>query len=47
MMPEGCKLAEGAGITSKKAFDCKSKGIDIVKFGWPGLRTNGRPPIAS
>ena len=38
MMREGCKLAEGAGITSKKAFDCKSKGIDIVKFGWPGLK---------
>ncbi|MGH6875568.1 MAG: ABC transporter substrate-binding protein [Aestuariivirgaceae bacterium] len=35
---EGCKLAGGAGITSKKAFDCKSKGIDIVKFGWPGLK---------
>jgi glycine betaine/proline transport system substrate-binding protein len=35
---EGCKLAEAAGIASKKAFDCKSKGIDIVKFGWPGLK---------
>ena len=35
---EGCKLAETAGITSKKAFDCKSKGIDIVKFAWPGLK---------
>lgn len=35
---EGCKLAETAGIPTKKAFDCHSEGIDIVKFGWPGLK---------
>lgn len=34
---EGCKLAEAAGITSKKAFDCASDGVEIVKFGWPGM----------
>lgn len=35
---EGCARAKAAGITSKKAFDCESKGIEIVKFGWPGLK---------
>lgn len=35
---EGCKLGEAAGITTKKAFDCHSKGIQIVKFAWPGLK---------
>jgi glycine betaine/proline transport system substrate-binding protein len=35
---EGCNQAEAAGVTSKKAFDCKSKGIDIVKFAWPGMK---------
>jgi len=35
---EGCKLGEAAGIKTKKAFDCHSKGIEIVKFGWPGLK---------
>jgi glycine betaine/proline transport system substrate-binding protein len=35
---EGCKLGEAAGIPTKKAFDCQSKGIEIVKFAWPGLK---------
>jgi glycine betaine/proline transport system substrate-binding protein len=35
---EACDKAKAAGIASKKAFDCQSKGIDIVKFGWPGLK---------
>jgi len=35
---EGCAKAEAAGITTKKAFDCHSKGIEIVKFAWPGLK---------
>jgi len=35
---EGCKLAAAAGVQSKKAFDCNSNGIEIVKFGWPQMK---------
>jgi glycine betaine/proline transport system substrate-binding protein len=35
---EACEKAKAAGITTKKAFDCESAGIEIVKFAWPGLK---------
>lgn len=35
---EGCELAKAAGVATKKAFDCENEGIEIVKFGWPGLK---------
>jgi glycine betaine/proline transport system substrate-binding protein len=35
---DGCSRAKEAGITTKKAFDCDSQGIDIVKFAWPGTK---------
>lgn len=34
---EACRLAETAGITTKKGFDCEAEGIEIVKFAWPGI----------
>lgn len=35
---EACERAKAAGVTTKKAFDCESEGIEIVKFAWPGLK---------
>lgn len=35
---EACQKAKAAGVTMKKAFDCESAGIEIVKFAWPGLK---------